>query len=420
MTIATAIEPDFFALHNRKPKTIDVEMLDYGFVERCTNLDELKGILVTLRSGKEGRYPELEKATENRILAVLPERERKKIISMRSRLSANEVTTEVDELASWAAAMDLRNEALIRQAPLKREHPPVRGQKALQSELVRDQAEKINHKRAEEKSLKAISAYDFRSWEKYDADKALEDIDAETDRARQQARQQQAEQDMRLVARKQELQSLSKSVELDKLEPETRKLYAGYEKQKGNDCFKANEVETALLHYTRSIAYDDTDAIIYANRALVHLRLKNFAAAEDDATRAILLNPAYLKGWSRRGMTRYRRGKYAESIQDFEEALRLDPENREVAKLLKAAQVKHVDVNGVCESNQNLFTGNDANEKPSQRFEIIKEEEEENELYHERSNQSVSILQPEQSSSSNKPFTRFEIIEEGSEDEDDD
>ncbi|KAJ8540740.1 hypothetical protein ON010_g12485 [Phytophthora cinnamomi] len=436
---------DFFALHTRKPKTIDVEMLDYGFVERCSDLDELKGILATLRSGKEGRYPDLEKATEDRILALLPERERNKILRMRSGPTTNELTTEIDELANWAAAMDVKNEALRRQAPVQRELPPVRGQKApedTQSNSVRAQPKAASS----EKKSKAIPAYDFRSWEKYDVDKALEELDEESERAREQAKQQREEQEKRAATRKRELESLPKSVELDKLEPEARKLYAGYEKQKGNDCFKANELEIALLHYTRSMAYDDTDAILYANRALVHLRMKNFAAAEDDCTRSILLDPKYMKGWSRRGMTRYRRGKYAESVQDFEEALRLEPENREVTKLLKAAKEKHEEVNGALSSNQTaspmkndpkhevqektfkrfeiIEDDNEDDEKPFKRFEIIEDDDEEEEdgsgEIKSSGHKNNQASHEQHLDRPDKPFTRFEIIEEeGSDDEDD-
>ncbi|OWZ14074.1 hypothetical protein PHMEG_00012496 [Phytophthora megakarya] len=304
--------------------------------------------------------------------------------------------------------MDVKNEALNKQTSVKRDLPPVRGQKFPednQSELVRAPT-KLAEK--SEKKSKAIPAYDFRSWEKYDVDKALDEIDEDSERAREQARQQQEELEKRAAARKRELASLPKSVELEKLEMETRKLYAGYEKQKGNDCFKANELEVALLHYTRSMAYDDTDAILYANRALVHLRLKNFAVAEDDSTRAILLNPAYMKGWSRRGMTRYRRGKYAESVKDFEEALRLEPDNREVAKLINAAKKKYEEVDGGLlihpKASAKRNDDNDVEEKPFKRFEIIEEDAEEEPIQQNRNQ--------DQSSSSEKPFTRFEIIED--------
>ncbi|KAG7389030.1 hypothetical protein PHYBOEH_007643 [Phytophthora boehmeriae] len=424
MTIAgiNAQEADYFSLHTRKRRTIDVDMLDYGFVNKCSDLDELKGILAMLRSGKEGRYPELEKATEDRILAILPEKERSKIQRMRSGPTASERSSEIDELANWTAEMDLKNEALKRQTPIQRSLPPVRGQAA--SAPVQTDTERCTAGKAEKKS-KSIQAYDFRSWEKYDVDKALEEIDEDSARAREQAKVQQEEQEKRAIARKKELEALPKSVELAKLEPETRKVYAAYEKQKGNDCFKSGELEMALLHYTRSMAYDDSDAILYANRALVYLRTKSFAAAEDDCSRAIRLDSFYMKGWSRRGMTRYRRGKYAESVQDFEEALRLEPGNREVMKLLKAAKEKHEEVNGGLSDKQITFmpVEDESADKPFKRFEIIEDDEDEDEVdaSEKENNQAAHDWHSGRNSLSEKPFTRFEIIEEeGSEDEDDD
>ena len=38
-------------------KKIDVEKLDYSYVEQCNDVSELKDILAVLKSGKEGRYP---------------------------------------------------------------------------------------------------------------------------------------------------------------------------------------------------------------------------------------------------------------------------------------------------------------------------------------------------------------------------
>ena len=44
---------------------------------------ELRDILKVLESGKEGRWPELEKHTEAKLLTVLPESERKKILRLK-------------------------------------------------------------------------------------------------------------------------------------------------------------------------------------------------------------------------------------------------------------------------------------------------------------------------------------------------
>ncbi|RLN88652.1 hypothetical protein BBJ28_00017673 [Nothophytophthora sp. Chile5] len=441
MTIAGDVNTqgvDFFSLHTRKKKAIDVDMLDYRFVEQSSDVDELKGILVMLRSGKEGRYPDLERATEDRILAVLPERERNKIQCMRSGPSSTECMTEGDELANWAAVMDLKNEALKRQASVRREMPPVRGQApsaVADSALLRTSATVSAAENSDQEKPKAIPAYDFRAWEKYNVDEALKEIDQGEAQARKQAKLQQQEQEKRVAARKKELEALPRSVILEKLELETRKVYAGHEKQKGNDCFKANELEMALLHYTRSMAYDDSDAILYANRALVYLRVKSFAAAEDDCSRAILLDPLYTKAWSRRGMTRYRRGKYAESAQDFEKALQLEPGSREVMQLLKKAQEKHEEVNGGLTNRQETQNIGDAqpvedsySQKPFVRFEIIEDDEddEDDEGAEVNSDQSSSNQDSHDEQTAggraSEHFTRFEIIEAEDEeaDEDDD
>ncbi|KAI9188018.1 Sperm associated antigen 1 [Blastocladiella emersonii ATCC 22665] len=45
----------------------DVEHLDYGYVRTCTDVPYLTKLLLVLRSGKEGIYPELETCIENRI-----------------------------------------------------------------------------------------------------------------------------------------------------------------------------------------------------------------------------------------------------------------------------------------------------------------------------------------------------------------
>jgi len=40
-----------------KSTGVQVEMLDYDYVEKCNDVKELKAILSVLQSGKEGYYP---------------------------------------------------------------------------------------------------------------------------------------------------------------------------------------------------------------------------------------------------------------------------------------------------------------------------------------------------------------------------
>jgi len=51
----------------------------------------------------------------------------------------------------------------------------------------------------------------------------------------------------------------------------------------------------ALEWYNKAIEIDDTNAIYFANRAFTHIRMEKLGAAITDATRAIEVNPKYVK-----------------------------------------------------------------------------------------------------------------------------
>ncbi|DBA02041.1 TPA: hypothetical protein N0F65_000288 [Lagenidium giganteum] len=363
-------EVDYFSLHNRKKREIHVEMLDYGFVEKCSDLDELKGILALLRSGKEGRYPQLEKATEDRILAVLPPNERQRIMRMRVTPSSKELLNEKEQLCAWTQEIDAKSLTISKARPATRKLPPVRGSATEVTVIAKEKTRNQDPMKSERQNQPApIPAYDFRAWEKYDVNKALAEIDEEEQQRQEQARLQREQIKRREAERKKEIASLPAYVNLDELSSEEKEVCALYEKQKGNECFKVGENEDAILYYTRSLAFDDTNAVVYSNRAMAYLRTKSFVAAENDCSRAISLDPIYVKAWVRRGMTRFRRGKYETAVADFKEALRLDPNNREVEKLLKKTQEKWQEVDGtVGESEAKSSEPSESSEPTQTKF----------------------------------------------------
>ena len=59
--------------HAGPHEPVPVEHLDFSFVRACQNPDYLARILEALESGREGRFPELETATTNRLRAMCPE-----------------------------------------------------------------------------------------------------------------------------------------------------------------------------------------------------------------------------------------------------------------------------------------------------------------------------------------------------------
>ncbi len=63
-------------------------------------------------------------------------------------------------------------------------------------------------------------------------------------------------------------------------------------------------------------------SVAYANRAMASLKLRDAAAAEQDCSAALALDPAYLKAWQRRAAARWELGKLLDAIDDLEAALR--------------------------------------------------------------------------------------------------
>ena len=84
------------------------------------------------------------------------------------------------------------------------------------------------------------------------------------------------------------------------------------EKTKGNESFRISDNNDAIACYSKSLAYDARNALVWANRAMAYIRLELFDLAEADSSVALLLDPKYIKAYSRRGLVRFKRGKYAE------------------------------------------------------------------------------------------------------------
>jgi tetratricopeptide (TPR) repeat protein len=84
------------------------------------------------------------------------------------------------------------------------------------------------------------------------------------------------------------------------------------EKIKGNESFRLGENDSAVSCYSASLAMDDTVAAVWANRAMAYIRMELFDLAEQDCSMALQLDGTYIKALSRRGLVRFKRGKYAE------------------------------------------------------------------------------------------------------------
>ncbi|EOD31526.1 protein phosphatase-5, partial [Emiliania huxleyi CCMP1516] len=100
-------------------------------------------------------------------------------------------------------------------------------------------------------------------------------------------------------------------------------------RERGNAAFKASQYGEALSAYSRAVDHFRGDKAIFANRALVHLKLRNFASAIEDTSRAIdiatYLDEDVLKAYVRRATAHAALGQFDEAEADLEQAREMAP-----------------------------------------------------------------------------------------------
>lgn len=370
---------------------VNIEMLDYDFVTKCEDPSLLRAILRRLQSGKDGLYPDLVAHTEKRLLSIMPDGERKRIVAMKSEPSHNEVAEAEESLLMWeqgikAADNTLRSSAMASEAiPIPQPMPPVRGSKPASTKAPAasssSKPRSADIKPVEGSTKKKISGYDFKAWEKFDVEGELEELDnedkvmeeqrrqaaraaAQSKKEQEERRRQQQEKDIAEIT-----SSRGGAEAIAAMTIVERESLAENEKLKGNDCFRANEPEPAYLHYSKSIAiYEAAEfssakavAVVYTNRAAAALKLDKLQQGEDDCTRALELDDTFVKAWTRRGIVRHKRGRYPEAVQDFTEALKRCPAAQvpEVKKLLDQSIAKDKEVNGEPQQDKEIFTSSE-------------------------------------------------------------
>eukprot|EP00884_Botryococcus_braunii_P015890 jgi/Botrbrau1/2985/Bobra.0026s0047.1 len=109
----------------------------------------------------------------------------------------------------------------------------------------------------------------------------------------------------------------------------------------GDTSFRNSLYRKAIEEYTHAESSWVNDALLtkqeaedrcklYANRSLCYTKQGNWLEAIEDAKAAIRLNKAYVKGWFRLGSSLAALLLREEAVAAFEEALKLDPDNKEI------------------------------------------------------------------------------------------
>ena len=115
---------------------------------------------------------------------------------------------------------------------------------------------------------------------------------------------------------------------------EENRKKAAEEKERGNVCFKLNDFEGAVRHYSESIQCDPTNVVYYLNRAMAYLKLKQYKDVDLDCTQALSLDNKNVKAFWRRGTARRFLGDLKSALNDLQAAAVLAPADQQLKKEL--------------------------------------------------------------------------------------
>ena len=129
-------------------------------------------------------------------------------------------------------------------------------------------------------------------------------------------------------------------------------------KIEGNELVEKNELKSAYNKYTEAInLYVDCplNAIIYANRSWINLKLDNNSDALEDAKLAIESDPNYMKAYYRRGNANYFLFRFEDALDDFNFLLSKFPNEKElIDKIEKTKSQLKKKINNNSNSENNI------------------------------------------------------------------
>ncbi|XP_021683850.1 uncharacterized protein LOC110667347 isoform X2 [Hevea brasiliensis] len=113
-------------------------------------------------------------------------------------------------------------------------------------------------------------------------------------------------------------------------------------KLEGNKLFGDGRYEEALLQYDAALkvaldmpSFVELRSICHANRAVCFLKLGKYEDTIKECTKALELNPSYMKALVRRGEAHEKLEHFEEAIADMKRILELDPSNEQAKKAIR-------------------------------------------------------------------------------------
>jgi tetratricopeptide (TPR) repeat protein len=282
-------------------------------------------------------YPELIKFTEDHLRALSPDSIALRVDTPALRLSQldrDEAQTILSSLNGWSKEMEEKNAALskTRHRDELSHQPPIRS--AAKDHIITTKATPSDKpapavQANQTKTQKRIPGHDFRAWDKFDADAAMNEVD---EPATESPKVASATNDSVHTRPNRSLPPPTVS-RIPKLLKEREDL-ARAEKDKGNESQNAGDYEEAVVYYSRSLSVLETVAALN-NRALAYLRLKQYAQCEADCSKVLGSEPANVKALIRRATARLSLKKLQDCRQDLDAVFKLEPQNKDALLVQK-------------------------------------------------------------------------------------
>ncbi|XP_029307422.1 sperm-associated antigen 1 [Cottoperca gobio] len=307
---------------------VPVEHLDYDYIRKCQDVKYLDMIWRVLRSGDEGIYPHLIEFCESHLEKLDPMSlvlRKEKPVATAASLSNDEWSQIVDELKKWQEETKETETSLKQQSMfdelVNTNLPPIRGSNR---SFPLSQTSVPKEKRY---SSKHTLPRDYREWDKFDVEKECERIDENL-----------VKNDASVIISTGH-PKLKTKVDASMLTQQEKLLLANYEKDKGNEAFRANDYEEAVAYYSRSLSIKPT-VTAYNNRAQAEINLKYWHNAMRDCVRVLELEPGNMKALLRRATVYNHMCNFEMAVEDLRVVLKEEPQNAAATQLLSETEKK--------------------------------------------------------------------------------
>ncbi|XP_029694765.1 sperm-associated antigen 1 [Takifugu rubripes] len=313
-----------------KPPSVDdrqkipLEHLDYEYIRNSKDSKYVEKILRVLRSGDEGFYPHLIKFCETHLEKLDLRSEalvKENPVATAASVQEDEWCQIMDEMRTWEKDMKTAETLPQRRSLMVEENvPPVRGSNC-SVPLCQNPLPK-----KERSSSKHPPPRDYQEWDKFDVEQECEKINETTKNE---------------PPAKINSSGLKIKTQLDAsllTDQETLRL-ANNEKIIGNEAFRAQDYEEAVVYYSRSLSIKPTVAV-YNNRAQAEIKLQHWPKALKDCQSVLELEAGNIKGLLRRATVYYHMEKFQMAAEDLRAVLREEPHNPAATKLLTETEKK--------------------------------------------------------------------------------